>query len=328
MAVDGSVHRRTRGGVVKDGGVNICGEGCDQGISSSHQQRRMWPLGADESSKAEACYYDTKYAKSVSRRLTFLDFYEEWHDRTIPENLILLKSMDNLHGKTVLLLGNGISYKELYFLVMGAKLILTDVSYEAVKFMKSLFSFSELKEMGYVSVQFNTADALDLPFSDDSIDLVYGYAFVHHIRDLSKMLSEIYRVLKKGGECRFLDDAYSPIWHYLKTTILRPLQRYSHERYGLSPEDLRFTKEGGFRIGELRKELAKHDFQNISFVRFGFFSYIWKRGLTKLFGVKSFRHATLLRMGLSVLCGVDMFLAKRSKVFRDNQIRLVCAITK
>lgn len=38
-----------------------------------------------------------------------------------------------------------------------------------------------------------------LPFSDNSFDIVYGRAVMHHARDLSQFCKEVYRVLKPGG---------------------------------------------------------------------------------------------------------------------------------
>jgi len=41
--------------------------------------------------------------------------------------------------------------------------------------------------------------ALDLPFADESIDVVHSWDFLHHLSNLSRGLAEIHRVLKPGG---------------------------------------------------------------------------------------------------------------------------------
>ena len=115
-------------------------------------------------------------------------------------------------------------------------------------------------------VKFSVVDALNLPLPNESVDLVYGYAFVHHLENLSKFFSEIQRVLKKEGEGIFMDDAYSPFWHFVKSTLLKPLQQYSHRRHGISPEDLRATKEGGFKRKVLAKWLDKYNLELITFL--------------------------------------------------------------
>ena len=43
------------------------------------------------------------------------------------------------------------------------------------------------------------ADAEELPYEDDSFDLVIGHAVIHHIPDVEKAFGEMFRVLKPGG---------------------------------------------------------------------------------------------------------------------------------
>ena len=201
----------------------------------------------------ERAHYDSRYTKAISKHLTIKECYERWVDKTVPENAILLDSLGGLSGKKILLLGNGTSFKELYFLHLGAKIVYTDLSLEAVKFMKDLFSSSELKAKSENNIEFHAVDALYLPFPNASIDIIYGYAFVHHIENLDSFFCEVNRCLKKGGICRFLDDAYSPVWQFMKNSFLKPLQLYSHKKTGISPEDLKATRKGGFRKDEILK---------------------------------------------------------------------------
>ena len=48
-------------------------------------------------------------------------------------------------------------------------------------------------------VQFQVADALDMPFADNSFDLVWSMESGEHMPDKEKFLQECYRVLKPGG---------------------------------------------------------------------------------------------------------------------------------
>lgn len=52
---------------------------------------------------------------------------------------------------------------------------------------------------GNVSLHRCAAEAL--PFADASFDVVSAYAFIHHLKDYSKVLREACRVLKPGGGC-------------------------------------------------------------------------------------------------------------------------------
>jgi SAM-dependent methyltransferase len=49
-------------------------------------------------------------------------------------------------------------------------------------------------------------DAERLPFADESFDLVFGHAVLHHIPDLSGALAEFHRVLRPGGAIAFCGE--------------------------------------------------------------------------------------------------------------------------
>jgi tocopherol O-methyltransferase len=52
-------------------------------------------------------------------------------------------------------------------------------------------------------VSFAVANALEMPFEDDSFDLVWSLESGEHMPDKAKFLSECYRVLKPGGKIIF-----------------------------------------------------------------------------------------------------------------------------
>jgi ubiquinone/menaquinone biosynthesis C-methylase UbiE len=50
------------------------------------------------------------------------------------------------------------------------------------------------------------ADAEELPFPDESFDLVIGHAVLHHIPDLDRAFAEVLRVLRPGGRFVFAGE--------------------------------------------------------------------------------------------------------------------------
>jgi SAM-dependent methyltransferase len=57
-----------------------------------------------------------------------------------------------------------------------------------------------------LDVQTVPADAEQLPFADESFDLVLGHAILHHIPDLPRAFAEIARVLAPGGTLLFAGE--------------------------------------------------------------------------------------------------------------------------
>lgn len=49
------------------------------------------------------------------------------------------------------------------------------------------------------AIEGRAADAEELPYADNSFDLVIGHAVIHHLPDVAKAFDEIFRVLKPGG---------------------------------------------------------------------------------------------------------------------------------
>lgn len=49
------------------------------------------------------------------------------------------------------------------------------------------------------NITLHNTQAQNLPFEDNSFDLVTAYAFLHHLEDYRPVLKEIFRVLKPGG---------------------------------------------------------------------------------------------------------------------------------
>ncbi|MEA2196713.1 MAG: hypothetical protein QOJ25_764 [Solirubrobacteraceae bacterium] len=57
-----------------------------------------------------------------------------------------------------------------------------------------------------LNVRAARADAESLPFGDESFDLVFGHAVLHHLPDLPRAFTELHRVLRPGGQIVFAGE--------------------------------------------------------------------------------------------------------------------------
>lgn len=99
-------------------------------------------------------------------------------------------------------IGAGTGYFSLNLLATGAirEATATDIS---PGMLAALGASAE--ELG-LEVETVVTDAESLPFPDESFDLVFGHAVLHHIPDLRKAMSEFRRVLRPGGRIAFCGE--------------------------------------------------------------------------------------------------------------------------
>ncbi len=147
----------------------------------------------------------------------------------------------------------------------------TNIKYTGIDFSKELIEIAK-KERGDRAT-FMHADALSLPFKDNSFDTVFSIAVLHHIpskENRMKFISEIYRVLKPGGVC-VLTSWNTLQWKFAKTHAVHLFKKI----FGLSKLDigdmiLTFGKEKRKRFihsiskKNLNKTFKKNNFSDIS----------------------------------------------------------------
>src|SRR5690606_13359598 len=115
----------------------------------------------------------------------------------------------DITGKTVVIIGNGTSEKELALLdKRPGTFVYSDLSPIAAATMRSRVTTPEGTQAYFCAI-----DAHRLPLQDNSVDLLYGYAMVHHLPRLEEFFEGVVRILKPGGKAVFMDDAYAPAWH-------------------------------------------------------------------------------------------------------------------
>lgn len=131
-------------------------------------------------------------------------------------------------------------------------------------------------------LEFSSADALRLPFTDSSFDAVVSGFLMRNVIDLQKALQEQYRVLKKGGRIVVLDttrpkkNLLSPfIWLHMHVVIplLGRILTGSSDAYRYLPE----TTEGFVTAENLASRMAVVGFKKIGYERlmFGTIAIHW-----------------------------------------------------
>jgi ubiquinone/menaquinone biosynthesis C-methylase UbiE len=119
-------------------------------------------------------------------------------------------------GKKVLEIGVGMGADYLEWLKMGAQATGIDISQMSIAGARGRCELA-----GYNNVaDLRVADAENLPFADNSFDLVYSYGVMHHSPDTLGCLQEARRVLKAGGEARIM------LYHHPSVTGLLLWLRY------------------------------------------------------------------------------------------------------
>jgi ubiquinone/menaquinone biosynthesis C-methylase UbiE len=117
----------------------------------------------------------------------------------------LAKALDGLDGERfpdALEIGSGTGYFSLNLLQMGTieRLTATDISPGMLRRLEATAASLGL------GVETVATEAEELPFEDESFDLVFGHAVLHHIPDLGRAFAEFRRVLRPGGAITFCGE--------------------------------------------------------------------------------------------------------------------------
>ncbi len=144
---------------------------------------------------AAAEEYDAKWG---------IDFGEIGQEQV---RLKLVKALGGLGGQRfgdALEIGSGTGYFSLNLVQLGVveRLTATDISPGMLRRLTATAAGLGLAER----VSTVATEAEELPFEDESFDLVFGHAVLHHIPDLDRAFAEFRRVLRPGGMIAFAGE--------------------------------------------------------------------------------------------------------------------------
>lgn len=115
-----------------------------------------------------------------------------------------------LAGKHLLEIGCGMGYDSLEFLKRGVRVTATDLTPNAVQMTLQHFAIENVQ-----AEDVRIANALDLPFADNTFDAVWANGVLHATGDTRRAIQEARRVLKPGGRAIISHFYRKPSWMYL-----------------------------------------------------------------------------------------------------------------
>lgn len=180
---------------------SIIGAGRSFGLRPSRTVRQRW---YDTVSRAAARIFGDAF---TLMNLGFADVDAEERDHRRVEQYpmdlysFMIDLIDNrrLVDSTILDVGSGRGGGANFLAetFRPRKIVGLDLSAEATAFSRRNYQTA--------SLEFIQGDALNLPFEDESFDIVINVESSHCYPDMSEFLSEVYRVLKPGGHFLLAD---------------------------------------------------------------------------------------------------------------------------
>jgi ubiquinone/menaquinone biosynthesis C-methylase UbiE len=121
-----------------------------------------------------------------------------------------------LQGRHLLEVGCGLGFEAIEYLKRGVRVTATDLTPTAVHLARCHFDAAGLRPEALL-----VASVLDLPFSDASFDAVSATGVLHHTGDTPLAISEIHRVLRRGGRAILSHFYRKPSWMLLLSRLGR-----------------------------------------------------------------------------------------------------------
>ena len=130
---------------------------------------------------------------------------ESFEAVTALENRFILRYLGPIAGRRILDIGAGAGEASLFFASRGAHVTAVDIS------PRQLGILTQAARDRRLDLHRVPAAAEDLPFRDETFDIVYGYGVLHHV-DYCRVIGEVRRVLRPGGRAVFTEPiGYNPL---------------------------------------------------------------------------------------------------------------------
>jgi len=134
-------------------------------------------------------------------------------------------------GKKLLEVGCGMGTDLLQFARGGASVTGVDLTPRSIEISRQHLSVYEVRG------DFVLTDGEQLPFEDESFDVVYSNGVLHHTPDTAGAIREVHRVLRPGGQARVMLYHRTSVTYWLNIIVRYGVLNAELVR-GLSPEEI------------------------------------------------------------------------------------------
>ena len=193
----------------------------------------------------------TEFILSPKFSQAYFEDIEQFRYKIEPE-IFSFAQFTRFHNKKVLEVGVGAGSDFLQWVRAGAQTYGVDLSEEAIENVQHRLALYGLK-----AADLTIGDAENLPYPDNSFDLVYSWGVIHHSPNTIKCLEEIVRVTKPGGSIKLMvynRNSLFAFYRYFKVALLggKPFKKISSVLY--DHQESPGTKAYSFK--EIRKIVA------------------------------------------------------------------------
>jgi len=172
------------------------------------QVREHW----DKESCGAGIAVSTKFSRQYFEEI-------EGYRYSMEPEIFSFAQFTRFRDQKILEVGIGAGTDFIQWVRAGAKAHGIDLTKEAVEHARKRLDIYGLKAEGL-----SVADTENLPYSDNTFDLVYSWGVIHHTPDTIRALEEILRVTRIGGEIKIMvynRRSLSALYRYLRFSLLR-----------------------------------------------------------------------------------------------------------
>ena len=170
----------------------------EESLASVQAGNRQWwterTMSYDWKNKIKAEKMTPEWFDEIDRR--FIHGARLFAHDKVPFDRII--PFESLKGKKVLEIGCGMGLHTELMIKAGADVTSIDLSDTSV-----LVTSTRTKNKN-LSGQIVQMDAVELQFPDETFDFIWSWGVIHHSSHTGRIIKEMYRVLKPGGESRVM----------------------------------------------------------------------------------------------------------------------------